>query len=72
MQGQGQHEVGSSLEGSPRGHAGAGTQAPPVDTSLTKAGTPRKRAPKGTGFDRKAYQREKARERRAKAKADGP
>jgi len=55
----------------------AGTQAPPVDTltqaeaaaahlapDLTKRGTPRQRAPKGT-FDRKAYQREKARERRA-------
>lgn len=38
-------------------------------TPLTVRGTPRKRAPKGT-FDRKAYQRQKARERRAKLKAD--
>lgn len=45
----------------------AGTQAPPVD--LTTRGTPRRRAPKGT-FDRKAYQREKARERRAKLKGN--
>jgi hypothetical protein len=37
---------------------------------LTKRGTPRQRAPKGT-FDRKAYQREAARERRAKLKAEG-
>ncbi len=43
----------------------AGTQAPPVDT--TTRGTPRQRAPKGT-FDRKAYQAQKARERRAKLK----
>lgn len=36
---------------------------------VTKKGTPRQRAPKGT-FDRKAYQREAAKRRRAaKAKA---
>lgn len=34
---------------------------------LTKLGTPRKRAPKGT-FDRKAWQRSAAKKRRAKAK----
>lgn len=43
-----------------------GTQARPIE--LTKRGTPRQRAPKGTGFDRKAYQREKAKLRRAKLK----
>lgn len=47
----------------------AGNQAPPVDT--TTRGTPRKRAPKGT-FDRKAYQRQKAAERRARRKSDQP
>jgi hypothetical protein len=40
----------------------AGTQAPPVDTK-SKRGRP------ATGFDRKAYQAQKARERRAKGKA---
>lgn len=53
----------------PEDNIPAGTQAPPVDVStlLTKRGAPRKRAPKGT-FDRKAYQREAARKRRAEAK----
>lgn len=46
--------------------AAVGTQARPIE--LTKRGTPRQRAPKGTGFDRKAYQREKAKLRRAKLK----
>lgn len=59
----------------------AGTQAPSVDTlakaeaaaahlapTLTAKGTPRKRAPKGT-FDRKAWQADAARKRRAKLKA---
>lgn len=35
---------------------------------VTKKGTPRQRAPKGT-FDRKAWQREAAKKRRAAAKA---
>lgn len=37
---------------------------------VTKKGTPRQRAPKGTGFDRKAYQREKAKERRERERAE--
>lgn len=54
----------------------AGTAAPErleaAKTALaevTARGTPRKRAPKGT-FDRAAYQREAARKRRAKQKAE--
>lgn len=39
----------------------AGTQAPPVDT-------PKKRGRPATGFDKKAYDRQKAAERRAKLK----
>jgi hypothetical protein len=46
--------------------------AAPVDAvPLTTRGTPRQRAPKGT-FDRKAYQREKQRERRAKLREQKP
>ena len=46
---------------------GAGDTPAAAPAPLTVRGTPRQRAPKGT-FDRKAYQREAAKERRAKVK----
>jgi hypothetical protein len=54
-------DVGASTDVT-RVNTTAGTQAPPVDTK-SKRGRP------ATGFDRKAYQAQKARERRAKGKA---
>ena len=51
--------------------AGGSSVVPVSDVepvALTIRGTPRKRAPKGTGFDRKTYQRVKAKERRARLK----
>lgn len=47
----------------------AGTQAMPVDAPLTAKGTPRKRKPNGT-FDRKEFDRNRAKLRREKEAAE--
>lgn len=61
------HRVGSAMPEN-SGLGGAGHPASPITNPV--APTKKKRAPRGT-FDRKAYQRELMRKRRAEAKKNG-
>lgn len=66
--------AGRTAQGAPAKAARAAlkkaeTESAHLAPALTTRGTPRKRAPKGT-VDRKAYQAEKARKRRARKRAE--